>query len=79
MLLLVIVLETILASITVTINGTPTTLESFTPFLFAMIIMPGTVVHWSCYLSASLTTVLIIAGMISYSLFAVKIKGEVIK
>ena len=79
MLLLVIVLETVLSSITITAGAFSATLADFTPFLFSSQAAAKTAVHWSCWLTSSLITAGLIALMVFLSLMLVKVKGEKIK
>ncbi len=79
MLLLIIVVESVLSSITITVGSVAITLSDFTPFLFSAQASLKTAVHWSCWLSASLITVGLIALMVFLSLMLVKVKGEKIK
>lgn len=78
-LLLILVVDIVLTGVTIKIDGVSTTLEAFSPFLFAAPKLVGQTIPWSCYLSASITTVGVIVAMVVGSLFAVKIKGEKIK
>ncbi len=78
-LLLILVVDTILSSVSIKVGGVLTSLQSYTPFAFEAQALAKSSLHWSCWLSASLTTVGIIIAMVFLSLSSMKIKGEKIK